>query len=115
MAVDDVRRSMMSPSAPPFNGNGTGPLSGGVEGAAITGTPGASATVGTDRNTMGVKLTAPPCGSDVGVLGPVQGLERFGVGTIVDAPSTQSRSTPDTAIKNLDPLAADKTPGYGGR
>jgi len=103
MAVEDIQRSMMTPPAPAFDTAG---------GTILQGAPGGSVTVGTDRNTPGIRNAASPCGSDVGLLAPVQGLERFGVGTVVDAPSTQSRSTPDTAITNLDPLAADMTPGY---
>ena len=110
MAVEDVQRSMMSPQAPPFDGNGTGPLSGDLDGRLILqGAPGASVAAGMDG---GAKASPSPCGSAVGVMGPVQGLERHGVGLVVDAPSTQSRSTPDTAITNVDPLAADVTPGY---
>lgn len=113
MAVDDIQRSMTTPQAPAFDGNRSGPLStDGAGGTILQGAPGASAPVGKDRNTPGIALTPSPCGSDVGKLAPVQGLERYGVGTVVDAPSTQPRATPDTAIKNLDPLAADVTPGY---
>jgi hypothetical protein len=113
MAVEDIQRSMMTPPAPAFNGNGSGPLSTDLAGGTIMqGAPGASVPVGKDRNTPGIRNAASPCGSDVGLLAPVQGLERFGLGVVIDAPSTQSRSTPDTAIKDLDPLAADATPGY---
>jgi hypothetical protein len=113
MAVDDVKRSMTTPQAPPFNGNASGALSTDLAGGTIMqSAPGGSVPVGKDRDTPGIKLGPAPCGSDVGLLAPVQGLERYGVGPVVAAPSTQLRVTPDTAITNLDPLAADVTPGY---
>ena len=115
MAVKDVQQSMQTPPAPAFDGNRSGKLSTGTDGGVIKPATGASVLNGRDREgTMPVNGPSPVQGR-VGVLGPVVGLEQWGSGKVADAPSSQSRVTPDTVIRNVDPLASDQTPGYGGR
>lgn len=113
--IKDIQASMQVPPAPAFDGNSGAKLSTGTDGGVIKPTPGASVLNGRDREgTMPVNGPSPVSGK-VGVLAPVVGLEQWGSGKVVDAPSSQSRVTPDTVIRNVDPLASDKTPGYGGR
>ena len=116
MGLQDIKDSMTTPNAPAFDGNGSGPLSGGIEGKVIHPTKGAMARVGREPDAAqgSVEISPNPCGPDVGLMAPVQGLEGYGSGKVIDAPSSQAKVTPDTKIVNLDPLASDKTPGYGG-
>lgn len=113
MPAKDNQKSMTTPPAPAFDGNNPrSPLSGDAKGMVIQpSAPNVGAAPAT-RDTPGLPTQPSPCGSSAGVLAPVQGLEKYGSGKVVSAPSSQARATPDTCITNIDPLASDATPGY---
>src|SRR5579859_5634664 len=118
MALKDVQDSMTTPPAPAFDGNNPrSPLSGDLKGKSIY--PNGGAMARTDRAPDAaqgsVAVTPSPVQTKVGVLAPVVGLEQYGSGKVINASSSQAKTTPDTVITNVDPLASDKTPGYGGR
>lgn len=118
MSVKDIQQSMTTPPAPAFDGNNPrSPLSGGLEGKPIVPNGSAMARSGRspDAAEGSVDITPNPVGTSIGKLAPVQGLEQYGSGKVINAPSSQAKTTPDTKITNIDPLANDKTPGYGGR
>jgi len=116
MPAADNQKSMQTPPAPAFDGNNPrSPLSGDAKGKSIYPSPPNVGAAPPDRTGGGIVVQGSPVQTKVGVLAPVVGLEQYGSGKVINAPSSQAKTTPVTVITNVDPLASDKTPGYGGR